>query len=113
MEHRRSYPRCLEGASSARVPQLPRRFMGTTRCGRTARSRWAPLEEPQRMILAGDIGGTSARFAYFELRNGHLTVVAERTYRSRELATLESAVKKFIIEQNIRAEVACFGIAGP
>lgn len=65
------------------------------------------------MILAGDIGGTSARLAYFELRNGHLTVVAERTYRSREEATLESAVKKFIIEQNIKAEVACFGIAGP
>src|SRR5215471_10343250 len=65
------------------------------------------------MILAGDIGGTSARLAYFEHRNGHLTVVAEHTYRSREESTLESAVKKFIIGHNIRAQVACFGIAGP
>jgi glucokinase len=65
------------------------------------------------MILAGDIGGTSTRLAYFELRKGRLAVLAERTYHSREQATLESAVKKFIIEQNIRAEVACFGIAGP
>ena len=65
------------------------------------------------MILAGDIGGTSARLAYFELRNGHLAVIAEQTYRSRDQATLESAIKKFVIEQNITVEVASFGIAGP
>jgi len=65
------------------------------------------------MILAGDIGGTSARLAYFELRNGRLAVVAERTYRSREEASLESAIGKFIVEQNIKVQVACFGIAGP
>jgi glucokinase len=65
------------------------------------------------MILAGDIGGTSARLAYFELRNGRLTVVVERTYRSREQTSLESAIGKFITEQNIRVQVACFGIAGP
>jgi len=65
------------------------------------------------MILAGDIGGTSARLAYFERRNGRLSVVAERTYRSREQASLESAIEKFITEQNIKVQVACFGIAGP
>lgn len=65
------------------------------------------------MILAGDIGGTSARLAYFELSKGRLAVVAERTYHSREQPTLESAVKRFVVEQNIRVEVACFGIAGP
>lgn len=65
------------------------------------------------MILAGDIGGTSTRLAYFEFGAGRLAVVAERTYHSREQATLESAVKKFVVEQNIRAEIACFGIAGP
>jgi len=65
------------------------------------------------MILAGDIGGTSARLAYFELRNGRLAVVAERTYRSREQTSLESAIGKFITEQSIRVQVACFGIAGP
>jgi glucokinase len=65
------------------------------------------------MILAGDIGGTSARLAYFELRNGRLAVVVERTYRSREQTSLESAIGKFITEQNIRVQVACFGIAGP
>ena len=65
------------------------------------------------MILAGDIGGTSARLAYFELSKGRLAAVAERTYRSREQATLESAVKNFIVEQNIHVDVACFGIAGP
>src|SRR5690242_10061704 len=103
----------MEGASSARVPQLSCWLVGTTRGRRVAGSGRAPLEEPQRMILAGDIGGTSTRLAYFEVGKGRLGVVAERTYHSREQATLESAVKKFIIEQNIRADVACFGIAGP
>jgi glucokinase len=65
------------------------------------------------MILAGDIGGTSARLAYFELRNGRLAVVAERTYRSREQTSLESAIGRFITEENIKVQVACFGIAGP
>ena len=65
------------------------------------------------MILAGDIGGTSARLAYFELRNGRLAVIADHTYRSREHPTLESAIEKFITEQNIKVQVACFGIAGP
>ena len=65
------------------------------------------------MILAGDIGGTSARLAYFELKNGSLAVVAERTYRSREHTSLGSAIEKFISEQNIKVQVACLGIAGP
>jgi glucokinase len=65
------------------------------------------------MILAGDIGGTSARLAYFELRNGRLAVVAERTYHSREQTSLESAIGRFITEENIKVQVACFGIAGP
>jgi len=65
------------------------------------------------MILAGDIGGTSARLAYFELRNGRLAAIAERTYRSREQASLESAIGKFITEQKIKVQIACLGIAGP
>src|SRR5215471_13292548 len=87
--------------------------MGTKGSRRSAGARWTPLEEPEHMILAGDIGGTSARLAYFELRNGRLTVVAEHTYRSREQQTLESAIGKFITEQNIKVQIACLGIAGP
>jgi glucokinase len=65
------------------------------------------------MILAGDIGGTSTRLAYFEESGGKLLNHAEHIFRSRDYRTLEEAVSKFMTEQNIRTSVACFGIAGP
>ncbi len=40
------------------------------------------------MILAGDIGGTNARLAYFQPQNGHLRLVSERTFPSREHSEL-------------------------
>jgi glucokinase len=36
------------------------------------------------MILAGDIGGTNARLAYFQPSNGHLKLISERVFPSRE-----------------------------
>ncbi|HEX6467432.1 MAG TPA: glucokinase [Terriglobales bacterium] len=71
------------------------------------------MEEPQPMILAGDIGGTSTRLAYFDVVNGRLSVLAEHIYRSHEYRSLEAAVAEFIAEQKKKVQVACFGIAGP
>ena len=65
------------------------------------------------MILAGDIGGTNARLAYFQSQNGHLQLVAERVYPSREHSELGEIVSEFLKDSGTRPEVACFGIAGP
>jgi len=65
------------------------------------------------MILAGDIGGTNARLAYFQPQNGHLRLVAERVFPSREHAELGEIVVKFLSEEKTQPDVACFGIAGP
>jgi len=65
------------------------------------------------MILAGDIGGTNARLAYFQPQNGHLTLVSERVFRSREHSELGDIVSQFLNDSGTRPEVACFGIAGP
>jgi glucokinase len=65
------------------------------------------------MILAGDIGGTNARLAYFQRGNGHLQLVSERVFPSREYNELGDIVSKFLKESSTRPEVACFGIAGP
>jgi glucokinase len=65
------------------------------------------------MILAGDIGGTNARLAYFEAQNGRLRLISERVYPSREYSDLGAIVSKFLTESAARPEVACFGIAGP
>lgn len=65
------------------------------------------------MILAGDIGGTNARLAYFQPQNGHLRLVSEQVFPSREHSEFGEIVTKFLEESGTRPEVACFGIAGP
>jgi glucokinase len=65
------------------------------------------------MILAGDIGGTNARLAYFQPQNGHLQLISERVFPSREYSELGEIVSKFLEDVATRPEVACFGIAGP
>ena len=65
------------------------------------------------MILAGDIGGTNARLAYFQPQNGHLRLVSERVYPSREHRELGEIVSRFVDDSGTQPDVACFGIAGP
>jgi glucokinase len=65
------------------------------------------------MILAGDIGGTNARLAYFQPQNGHLQMVSEHVFPSREYSELGEIVSKFLSDTGSQPDVACFGIAGP
>jgi len=65
------------------------------------------------LILAGDIGGTSTRLAYFDTSGSMLEPVAEKSFPSRESGSLEEIVTRFAAEQGVTAEKACFGIAGP
>ena len=65
------------------------------------------------MILAGDIGGTNARLAYFQPQNGNLRLVSERVFPSREHAEFGEIVGKFLHDSGAHPDAACFGIAGP
>lgn len=65
------------------------------------------------MILAGDIGGTNARLAFFEPQNGHLNPVLERVFPSREHSELGEIVVQFLKDSRTQPQAACFGIAGP
>jgi glucokinase len=65
------------------------------------------------MILAGDIGGTNARLAYFQPQNGHFRLVSERVFPSRQHSEFGEIVVKFLDDSGTRPEAACFGIAGP
>jgi glucokinase len=65
------------------------------------------------MILAGDIGGTNARLAYFHAQNGDLRLVEERVFPSREHHELGEIVTQFVKDSGTRPRAACFGIAGP
>ena len=65
------------------------------------------------MILAGDIGGTNARLAYFQSQNGRLHLVSEKVFPSREHHEFGEIVGKFLHDSGTRPQAACFGIAGP
>jgi glucokinase len=65
------------------------------------------------LILAGDVGGTSTRLAFFRMDGGELTVTAEAHYPSRAHGSLVEIVKVFVEQHRFRAERACFGVAGP
>lgn len=65
------------------------------------------------MILAGDIGGTNARLAYFQPHNGNLQMVSEKVFPSREHSEFGEIVEQFLKDSGTRPDAACFGIAGP
>ncbi len=64
-------------------------------------------------ILAGDIGGTSARFGLFAFEPTGLRPLAKATYRCREFDGLEKIVARFRHEYPGEFGVATIGVAGP
>ncbi len=65
------------------------------------------------MIVAGDIGGTNARLATFEVQAGRLLLTKEIVYPSRSAPDLESIVRRFVQEVRPSATAAALGVAGP
>jgi glucokinase len=65
------------------------------------------------VILAGDVGATNTRLAWFDVSGGALVPGVARTYPSRQHASLDAIVTTFLAEAPGRIRHACFGIAGP
>jgi len=65
------------------------------------------------MILAGDIGGTNARLALFDVRNGQFNLITATIFPSRNYSGLDEIVSEFVQTSGVRPAKACFGIAGP
>ena len=64
------------------------------------------------MILAGDIGGTNTRLAFFEGTPDRLQPLALEIFPSPEYKGLEEIAQKFLAKHNQTVYAACFGIAG-
>lgn len=65
------------------------------------------------MILAGDLGGTHARLALFDLSDGRFRLVSSSVFPSRDYPGLEQIVARFVQQTKAHTDVACFGVAGP
>src|SRR5207253_240036 len=64
------------------------------------------------MILAGDIGGTHTRLAYFKFQDGSLKFLSESVFPSREHSGLDEIVVKFVKLHGVHPDAACIGAAG-
>ena len=94
-------------------PNYAAGHLGTQGGRRLARTRRPPLEEFREMILAGDIGGTHARLAFFDAVDGRFSLVSASIFPSREYSGLDEIVAKFVDTSKLHPDTACFGIAGP
>ena len=65
------------------------------------------------MILAGDIGGTNARLALFDVRDGGFRLVSASVFHSPDYAGLDAIVARFVEATEAHPDTACFGVAGP
>src|SRR5206468_12587417 len=65
------------------------------------------------MILAGDIGGTSARLAYFQEKNNRLVPVVEEVKHGRDYSSLQAALVEYTSKYKDTPVCTCLGIAGP
>ena len=65
------------------------------------------------MILAGDIGGTHARLAFYDHLDGHFRLVSASVFPSSQYSSLDEIATKFVDTMNERPAAACFGVAGP
>lgn len=67
----------------------------------------------QPVILAGDIGGTNARLGLFEPDGVRLRKITNTKFPSRQHASLEEIVERFLADVGRPVQRACFAVAGP
>lgn len=64
-------------------------------------------------VLAGDIGGTNARLAVYEVELAHHRELAAETFPSRQYSSLADIVASFMKAHGLECQRACFGVPGP
>ena len=64
------------------------------------------------MILAGDIGGTSTRLAFFEGTPDRLLPVRIEIFPSAQFSGLAEIVGKFLASHPHAVDAVCFGLPG-
>ena len=65
------------------------------------------------MILAGDVGGTKTRLAFYQLENGKIIRQQTDIFASRDYSCFEEVVHTFINKYDVSVTKSCFGVPGP
>lgn len=69
--------------------------------------------ENNRIILAGDVGGTKTLLALYECSGNHLVELKSKNYVSKDFENLEFIIRDFLSIVQITPSSAAFGIPGP
>lgn len=64
-----------------------------------------------KLLLAGDVGGTKTNLALYSA-HGELSPVFEKTYRNSEFDSMESLLRQFQQDSGLTATAACLAVAG-
>ncbi|MFU8844334.1 MAG: glucokinase, partial [Bacteroidales bacterium] len=67
----------------------------------------------EKILMAGDIGGTKSLLALYKLEGREMKPYAEREYASKQFDDFYTIVRHFIDENQVKPEIAVFGIPGP
>ena len=65
------------------------------------------------ILLAGDIGGTNTRLGIFSKEKGLRSPLVTADFLSGQFPDFLTIVREFLKGVDIRADAACFGVAGP
>jgi glucokinase len=71
------------------------------------------LQNHGKLLLAGDIGGTTTRLALISAETGARKVIAEHEVRSGDYDGLPPIVEAFLAAHNAQVTSACFDVPGP
>ena len=71
------------------------------------------METSGRLILAGDIGGTTTRLALCEVEGGAPAPRAQADFPSPKYPGLEAILAEFLQDKDAKILSAAFGVAGP
>ncbi|MFN4183574.1 MAG: glucokinase [Hyphomonas sp.] len=64
-------------------------------------------------VLVGDVGGTNVRFALAARRDGVLRIEHFQKLPGDDFESFEAALRHYLSKTSVRAEAACFALAGP
>jgi glucokinase len=65
------------------------------------------------IVLAGDIGGTHARLAFYERHEKSLRELLVRIYLNERFDDFAAVLRQFMSETPLRPQASCLGVAGP
>src|SRR5438034_1236239 len=67
----------------------------------------------ERLLLAGDVGGTKVDLAVVSRERGARLPLAKRRYASTSHTSLAEMARAFLREASLEVEAACLDVAGP